>query len=130
MRKLFICWILLLIFSLITGCYFRSNEKKEYQFYIGKPARTKVDLALPSDFASFRQPSVAFPLDEYGKDAYKLVPMGSILNITGISSRRIESGKWYYFEFEYDENGTVIVFDYPISQRYIDKLDFSKTAPD
>ena len=130
MRKLFICLILLFIFSSMTGCYFRSKEKKKYQFYIGKHVRTKVDLALPSDFASSLQTAVAFPLDKYVKSAYKLVPMGSMLNITGISSRRIESGKWYYLEFEYDENGTVIVFDYPISQRYINKLNFDETALD
>ena len=40
------------------------------------------------------------------------LPAGSILKITGISSRRLQPGQYHYFECQYDADGKTITFDY------------------
>ena len=59
-----------------------------------------------------------------GRKKFVVVPAGTRLEIIGISTRRIESGKWYYFECRYETGGEKVLFDYPISKRYLKLLHF------
>ena len=98
----------------ITGCWVRipENSHPQYSHYIGRTVKTTVDLFIPDTFFLFKPEAV--PDKKYipkGSD-YMTVPAGSVLKITGIASRRLEPGKYYYFKCEWDSDGETITFDY------------------
>jgi len=127
MRKVLICLVSFVVLLQITGCYvrFQENEESEHYHYVGKQVETKGDLRFPADLPFYFKPPVAFPADRFSdRKKSVIVPAGTRLEITGISSRRIESGKWHYLEFLYETGEEKIIFDYPLSKRYLEVLNF------
>ena len=109
-------------FSLqITGCLVRipENSHPQYSHYIGRTVKTTVDLFIPDPVFIYR-PEVVSKKESLAKDSeYMTVPAGSVLKITGIASRRLSPGKYYYFKCEWDSGGETITFDY-VTGNHID----------
>ncbi len=128
MRKVLICLVSFVVFLQITGCYvrFQENEGSEHYHYVGKHVETKADLRFPADRPFYFKPPVAWPADRFSdRKKSVIVPAGTRLEITGISNRRIESGKWHYLEFLYETaGGEKIIFDYIICKRNLEVLNF------
>ena len=94
-----------------------ENSHPQYSHYIGRTVKTTVDLFIPEPVFLFKPEAV--PDKKYipkGSE-YMMVPAGSVLTITGIASRRLKPGKYYYFKCEWDSGGETITFDYSIGVR-------------
>ena len=116
MRKYILCVLLFGIFWHLTGCYirFEENEDSPYHEYIGKYAETTIDIIiLDGGWWNFFG-RMGVPDDGRWRINHRIgtLPAGSVIKITGISSRRLESGKNYYLECLHDADGKKITFDY------------------
>jgi hypothetical protein len=121
MRKYILCVVLFGIFWHLTGCYvrFEENEGSPYHEYIGKYAETTIDIVIMGCGWGGLFGRMGVPDDVTRRINYRIgtLPAGSVIKITGISSRRLKSGKHHYLECLHDADGEKITFDYPI--RYI-----------
>ena len=115
MRNYILCVLLFVVFWHLTGCYMRFEENKgsPYHEYIGKYAETTIDIVIIGSWGNFLG-RLGVPDDGTWRINYRIgtLPAGSVIKITGISSRRLKSGKHHYLECLHDADGEKITFDF------------------
>ncbi len=117
MRKskfIFLLWLPILL--LCTGCWvpLGVHEHPEYDRFVGKKVRTLVPITV-------QKPGLVlgtigfYDKHDIIKNKLMTIPTGSVLKITGMTSRRLEPGICYYFRCKYVADGNPIVFDYEVT---------------
>ena len=115
MRKYILCVLLFVVFWHLTGCYIRFEENKNspYHEYVGKYAETTIDIVIIGRGWGGLFGRLGIPVGTWRINRrIGTLPAGSVIKITGTSSRRLESGKNYYLECLHDADGEKITFDF------------------
>ncbi len=115
MRRYFILTVSCLFCFQLAGCWVRipDNHDPEYSPYIGKTAKTRVDLYIQDPFFSFTKIAVANTFYLLKERDYMTLPAGSVLKITGVATRRVKAGVDHYVKCIYESEGKSVIFDCP-----------------
>lgn len=113
---------LLALTFVLAGCWVRFAEGGDspYAAYVGRHAevRKKIVVYDRGSFGMLGIPAGEWPVSKSEKVRVSLEP-GATFEIIGVASRRIDSGKHYYFACRIRAAGEEVNFDYPADGKLI-----------
>jgi hypothetical protein len=117
--------LLLLMVALafvLAGCCVRLSEgtNSPVAQYVGRSAEIKKKIVVYERgvFGRLGVPAGEWPSSQNDKVKVTLEP-GAIVEVTGVASRRLESGKHYYLACRYRGVDEEVTFDYPADEKFL-----------
>lgn len=115
--------LFLTVAYILSGCYSRVVQGSDAPLaaYVGRLAEVRKNVIIfdRGIFGRLGVPAGEWPISKDEIVKTSLEP-GASFKVTGVVSRRIDSGKHYYFACRYDRPGEEVTFDYPADAKYID----------